>query len=69
MVKKKVVKVNVSMVVEVDVDAWNAEYGSDESPDLIKSAVRDMLGSASVEALRHLMSGDDPAVISFNRPF
>ena len=67
MPKPKVfIPVMVKVRVMVDPDAWNAEYGSDESIADIRGAVKGMVVEGAEITLAHLMGPEetDPAVRS-----
>jgi hypothetical protein len=47
-------KVSVTISMEVDVKAWNAEYGSRETPDQIREAIKAAVGDAANQPFGHL---------------
>lgn len=50
----KLMKVAVTLEVLVDFEAWNAEYGSDETVKEVRDAVKGIIGTAAVSAFAHV---------------
>jgi len=60
-------KVLVTLVAEVDPAKWRAEYGSLESSDEIRQAIRGMVVEAARDAVRYLPVKVDPAYVPSGR--
>lgn len=55
--RRPIVRFRVPVVIEVDLVAWNDEYGSRDTEESVRSYAGEMAQNAVREAFRHLTDG------------